>query len=150
MYLQTKYGPPVEIVSDRGSCFMDTVLQEYLKVLEIHHLPSAAYTPRTNGLDERGHRDITAIITKLSNGDPRKWLQLLPLEEFVMNSRISNSTGFSAFYLTHGFEPRLPGDELPALPPSSFDLSDEVDAANYTASELAKLLFRNSRYKLHG
>ena len=48
-----KYGSPAEIVSDRG--FMDTVLAEYLKLLEIHHLPSAAYTPRTNGLDERGH-----------------------------------------------------------------------------------------------
>jgi hypothetical protein len=143
-HIVCKYGPPVELVSDRGTCFMDTVFQEYLKLLEIHHLPSAAYTPRTNGLDERGHRDLKSIITKLSNGDPRKWLQLLPLAEFIMNSRISNSTGFSAFYLTHGFEPRLPGDELPALPPSAYDLSDEVEAANYTASELAKLGFNRA------
>ena len=132
-----KYGSPVEIVSDRG--FMDTVLREYMKVLEIHHLPSAAYTPRTNGLDERGHRDLKNIITKLSNGDPRKWIRILPLAEFIMNARISNSTGFSAYYLSHGFEPRLPADELPVLPPNFFDLTDSVDAANYSAQTLAKL-----------
>jgi hypothetical protein len=143
-HIVCKYGSPVEIVSDRGSCFMDSVLQEYLKVLEIHHLPSAAYTPRTNGLDERGHRDLKSILTKMSNGDPRKWLKLLPLAEFVMNSRISNSTGFSAFYLSHGLEPRLPGDELPVLPPSAFDPLDNVDAANYSASELAKLGFNRA------
>jgi len=51
---------------------------------------------------------------------------------------------FSAFYLTHGFEPRRPGVELPALPPSSFDLSDEVEAANYTASLLARLGFNRA------
>ena len=132
-----KYGSPVEIVSDRG--FMDSVLAEYLKLLEIHHLPSAAYTPRTNGLDERGHQDLKNIITKLSDGDPKKWTLILPLAEFIMNSRISNSTGFSAFYLSHGFEPRLPCDELPALPPGYYDLTDPGDIAFLSSNELARL-----------
>ena len=132
-----KYGSPLEIVSDRG--FMDSVLGEYLKILEIHHLPSAAYTPKTNGLDERGHQDLKNIITKLSDGDPTKWTKLLPLAEFILNSRISNSTGFSAFYLSHGFEPRLPGDELPALPPGYYDPQDQGDIALMSCKELARL-----------
>jgi len=36
-----KYGTPREIVSDRG--FIDETLKEYLKLLDIMHLPSAAY-----------------------------------------------------------------------------------------------------------
>jgi hypothetical protein len=132
-----KFGSPLEIVSDRG--FMDSVLAEYLKLLEIHHLPSAAYTPRTNGLDERGHQDLKNIITKVSNGDPTKWVKILPLAEFIMNARISNSTGFSPFYLSHGVEPRLPGDEIPAVPPGHYDLNDEGDVAQLSSNELAKL-----------
>ena len=132
-----KYGAPVEIVSDRR--FMDTVLAEYLQILEIHHLPSAAYSPQTNGLDERGHQDLKGIITKLSDGDPSKWTKLLPLAEFILNSRISNSSGFSAFYLSHGFEPRLPGDELPALPPGYYDLTDTGDIALLSSKKLARL-----------
>ena len=132
-----KYGAPVEIVSDRG--FMDSVLAEYLKILDIHHLPSAAYSPQTNGLDERGHQDLKRIITKLSDGDPKKWTAILPLAEFIMNSRISNSTGFSAFYLSHGFEPRLPCDAIPALPPGYYDLTDSGDIAFLSSNELARL-----------
>ena len=136
-HIVCKYGVPAEIVSDRG--FMDSVLQEYLKVLDIHHLPSSAYSPQTNGLDERGHQDLKGIITKLSDGDPSKWVKLLPYAEFIMNVRISNSTGYSAFYLSHGFEPRLPGDELLTLPPNYYDLSDSGDIALMSSRELARL-----------
>ena len=136
-YIVCKYGSPLELVSDRG--FMDSVLAEYMKVLEIHHLPTSAYTPRSNGLDERGHQDLKNIITKLSDGDPTKWVKMLPLAEFVMNSRISNSTGFSAHYLSHGVEPRLPGDEIPMVPPGFYDLNDLGDVATLTERELARL-----------
>ena len=64
----------------------------------IHHLPTSAYTTRSNGLDERFHLDLKNIITKLSDGDPPKWVKILPLAEFIMNSRISNSTGYSGFF----------------------------------------------------
>jgi hypothetical protein len=67
-----KFGVPLEIVSDRATAFLDQVLQEYLKILEIHHLPTSAYTPRSNGNLERIHRDVNAIITKLSRGEPHR------------------------------------------------------------------------------
>jgi hypothetical protein len=79
------------------------------------------------------------IITKLSDGDPSKWTKILPLAEFILNARISNSTGFSAYYLSHGFEPRLPGDDIPALPPGYFDLKDYGDVALLSSKELARL-----------
>jgi hypothetical protein len=56
-----------------------------------------------------------------------------------MNARISNATGFSAFYLSHGFEPRLPCDELPELPPGYYDLSDSGDIALLSSKELGRL-----------
>jgi len=48
-----KFGVPLEIVCDRASAFSDEVLQEYLRLLEFHQLPTAAFTPRSNGSVER-------------------------------------------------------------------------------------------------
>ena len=58
-----KFGVPLEIVSDRATSFLDKVLQEYLQILETHHLPTSAYTPRSNGNLERVHRDVNSILT---------------------------------------------------------------------------------------
>ena len=110
-----RFGVPEEIVSDRA--FVNDLLKEYLKVLDTQHLPSASYTPRTTGTLERGHREVNNIITKLCNGDPTRWDEFVPLTQFILNARINNATGFSAFYLCHGLEPRIPGDELPVPPP---------------------------------
>jgi hypothetical protein len=135
-----KFGVPLELVSDRASAFMDSVLGEYLNLLEIHHLPSAPYTPRTNGNLERMHRDLNAILTKLCMGEAGKWDLYISQAEFVLNSRKSDATGFSPFYLAHGLDPRIPGDELPIIPPGSvYDFNDAEDVAMYTSKELAIL-----------
>ena len=134
-----RFGVPVEIVTDRAKSFLDSVLQEYLKLLEIHHLPTTPYTPKSNGMCERMHRSLNAILTKLCAGDRRRWSFYLPQAVFALNVRRSNATGFSPYYLCHGFEPRIPGDALPHIPPNAFDLDDELDVAEITSQELARL-----------
>jgi hypothetical protein len=134
-----RFGAPAEIVTDRAKSFLDSVLAQYLALLEIHHLPSTPYTPRTNGACERMHRTLKDILTKLCAGDRLRWKFYLPQAVMALNARVSNATGFSPFYLCHGVDPVLPGDELPPLPPRAFDLNDELDAAVYTERELAKL-----------
>jgi hypothetical protein len=134
-----KFGVPLEIVSDRATAFLDQVLQEYLKILEIHHIPTSAYTPRSNGNLERIHRDVNAIITKLSRGEPHRWVDFVCQTEFILNSRIHSVTGFSPFYLAHGVEPRIPGDQVPEIPPRLYDLNNLQDVAGLSAEELASL-----------
>jgi len=129
----------LEIISDRAKSFLDSVLQKYLQLLEIHHLPSVPYTPRTNGAVERMYRSLNQIVTRLCMGDRHKWDYFLPQAVLALNIRRHDATGFSPFYLCHGIEPRLPGDELPAPPPKGFDINDELDVAAYTANELALL-----------
>jgi len=134
-----RFGSPLEIITDRAMSFFDSVLQEYLKILEIHHLPTTPYTPRSNGTCERMHRSLNGILTKLCAGDRHRWDFYLPQAALALNARKSNATGFSPFYLCHGFEPRLPGDALPMIPPSAFDVNNELDVAALTARELARL-----------
>ena len=85
------------------------------------------------------HRSLNNILTKLCLGDRYKWDYYLPQAVLALNVRKHNATGFSPFYLCHGIEPRLPGDQLPSLPPKAFDINDELDVASYTAQELASL-----------
>lgn len=134
-----RFGVPLEIVSDRATSFLDQTLQEYLKILEISHLPTSSYTPRSNGSVERIHRELKGILTKLCDGNVHKWDQYLSQAEFILNIRVNNSTGFSPFYLSHGIEARLPGDDIPAVPPGYYDLNDAGDVATLSARELSSL-----------
>lgn len=102
------YGAPVEIVTDRASCFMAEVLQAYLQLLGTRHLPSTPYHPQTNGAVERMHAPLVSIIAKLCGGDWSNWDCFLPQALFALSARQHSATGFSPFYLAHGVEPRLP------------------------------------------
>jgi hypothetical protein len=110
-----------------------------LKILEIHHLPTSAYTPRSNGNLERAHRDVNAILTKLCQGESHRWIHYVSQVEFILNSRIHSVTGFSPFYLAHGIDPRIPGDEVPSIPPRAYDISNSEDIAVLSSQELATL-----------
>jgi hypothetical protein len=131
-----EFGAPHEIVSDRGSSFNAKVLKEYLEIQRISHFPSTPYHPQTNGLDERSHRTLKPMITKMAQGAIDKWDLFLPSAVFSFNARRHTVTGYSPFYLCYGFEPRLPQD---IHPPVVFDLSKEEDRLQFTERELIRL-----------
>jgi transposase InsO family protein len=137
--LTCTFGAPVEIVSDRGAAFTSDLLARYLQILEIHHLKTTPYTPRSNGAVERMHRTLGDILTKLCAGHRTLWSKYLPQAVLALNSRIHSATGYSSFYLAHGCHPRLPGDELPLPPLCDLNLDDPVLVADATADELARL-----------
>jgi len=73
-----RFGAPRELITDRAKSFLDSVLAKYLAILDIHHLPSTPYTPRTNGCCERMHRTLKDILTKLCASDRLRWIFYLP------------------------------------------------------------------------
>ncbi len=48
-----QFGCPQEILTDRGSNFCANTLESYLRRLQVKHLRTSAYHPRTNGMVER-------------------------------------------------------------------------------------------------
>ena len=131
-----KFGAPNEIVSDRASSFMSTVLQEYLDLQRIHHYPSTPYHPQTNGMVERMHGVLGPMITKSCQGMASKWPLFVPTAVFTLNARVHTVTGCSPFKLVYGFNPRLPGM---IEPPFVFNLKNDEDAVLYTRKELESL-----------
>ncbi len=134
--LMLRFGAPEEIITDRASVFTGDVLKEYLAIHDTLHLPSSPYHPQTNGLCERVHGTLGAIITKMTEGCPPKWDEFLPAAVFIVNARTHQTTGFSPFSLVYGFQPRLPGD---IFPPCIFSTQDPAEVAMLTRTELNRL-----------
>lgn len=107
------YGAPREIITDRASVFSAQVLQEYMRLQRIHHKASTPYHPRTNGMVERMHGVMVPLLSKMCEGVPRHWDRYLPAAVFALRARVHEVTGYSAFKLVYGIQPRLPMDPKP-------------------------------------
>jgi transposase InsO family protein len=119
-----QFGCPSEIVSDRGANFMSDVLQRYLQKLNIKHLATSAYHPRSNGKCERLNGVIGHMLNKYVGAHRVRWDQYLHQALFACRVHISQRTKVSPFQLVYGIEPRVPQDPVR---PFLFDFSDPSD-----------------------
>ncbi|MCO5557579.1 hypothetical protein L7F22_011145 [Adiantum nelumboides] len=61
----TRFGTPLEIVSDNGPGFRKGLLMEVCKEFNISHRHSTPYYPQSNGLVEKANEIIAGIIKKM-------------------------------------------------------------------------------------
>jgi transposase InsO family protein len=107
------YGCPYEIITDRGSSFLAEAVKYYEKIQKIRHKCTTPYHPQTNGMVERMHATLGAMLTKLSDGNKERWDEFLPQALFSLRVKTHAVTKYSPFYLLYGIEPRIPGDTQP-------------------------------------
>ena len=103
----TRCGFPERLTSDNGSLFVSKKFRKWLRDKGIAHSRATPYHPEGNGVVERLHRTLNAVITKTieSKGN---WAKVLPMALYFVRCTPSASTGVSLFLLTHGWEPRTP------------------------------------------
>ena len=53
-----RFGPPLTLVTDRGTQFYSELAQKLTCLLGIHHIRTTALNPRVNGKIERTHRSL--------------------------------------------------------------------------------------------
>ncbi|XP_072398051.1 uncharacterized protein [Diabrotica undecimpunctata] len=70
---------------------------------------TAIYWPAANPV-ERKNRDLKPQLAILTGADHTSWKEQIPVVRFAMNSVKSQSTGYSAAFLTFGRELRTPDD----------------------------------------
>ncbi|MCO5564540.1 hypothetical protein L7F22_018202 [Adiantum nelumboides] len=61
----TRYGLPIEIVSDRGTHFLNEVIEYLLSEFMVIHNKSAPYHPQANGQAEHTNKIISFVLTKV-------------------------------------------------------------------------------------
>jgi len=101
-----RYGAPLEILSDQGRNFDGNVFREVCKLLDIDKVRTSSYRPQTNGLIERFHRTMNAMLAKVISTHQHDWNDFLPYVTSAYRNSCNEVTGFSPNYLIFGKEAR--------------------------------------------
>ena len=101
----SRFGVPSELLSDRGS--LSKVVAALLNMLKVVHIKTSAYHPQSNGMLERFHGTLKAMIHKTCP-EPKDWDKWLPYLLFSFREAPHTATGFSPFELLFGRDVRGP------------------------------------------
>ena len=105
-----KFGTPRCILTDNGTHFTLTMMNELIKQIGATHLYSTPYHPQTNGQIERYNSTMDAKIGTLSNARKTDWDEQLPFVTFNYNTSMHSSTKQVPFQMMYGRNPVLPFD----------------------------------------
>ncbi|XP_076438810.1 uncharacterized protein LOC143277793 [Babylonia areolata] len=104
----TRTGVPAEVLTDRGSQFTGSVMQEVYRLLSVRGLTTTPYHAQCNGLVERFNATLKAMLRRLSYEKPRAWDRWIPALLFAYREVPQESTGYSPFELLYGRTVRGP------------------------------------------
>lgn len=99
------HGIPRAIVSDRGKQFDNQMWARICQLMSIERRLSTAWHPQTDGATERMNSTLETYLRTYVCYDQSNWLRLLPAAELAINCRTTLATGFSPFFLAHGYNP---------------------------------------------
>lgn len=127
------HGCLKEILMDRGTHFVNEMLDSLCNELGVKHRLSTAYHPQTNGLVERFNRTLCESLAKYANEHQDDWDVYLTTVLFAYRTKRHNTTRHEPFYLMYGREAVLPIEfavktiqaELPEEKPQE-DLFDRI------------------------
>ena len=72
-YVFTRYGLPIEIVSDQGTHFINEVIDFLLEEFMVIHRKSAPYHPQANGQAESTNKILCIVLTKIVGNSRTYW-----------------------------------------------------------------------------
>ncbi|MCO5584110.1 hypothetical protein L7F22_038033 [Adiantum nelumboides] len=107
-YICSRFGTPLEILSDRGPRFRADLLDALLENLSIKHVHSTPYYPQCNGLVEKTNGVLCKIITKHVRDRPQDWNKHLTAALWAYRTSFKVSTQFTPYHLVYGQEALLP------------------------------------------
>jgi transposase InsO family protein len=114
-----RFGVPKRLITDRGTNFMSTLLEEICEFLGIQHAPTTAYRPQGNAQNERSHKDLHSYLAMfLAEADAENWENYLAHAAWIHNSSYHESLQTSPFEVVTGLTPRTTNSLLPDNTPS--------------------------------
>ncbi|KJZ68287.1 hypothetical protein HIM_12322 [Hirsutella minnesotensis 3608] len=97
------HGFPKTMTSDRGSNWVSKFWQRLCELVRTEQRLSTAYHPQTDGATERMNQEVLVYLRIFVAYAQTDWARLLPMAMLAINNRDSSVTGYSPFFLTHGY-----------------------------------------------
>ena len=103
-----RFGVPKEILTDRGSHFVNSVLKTIYTKLGIRHITTTPYHPQTDGMVERFNGTLKSMLKRSFCSFHGQWDLALPLVLGEYHSTPCRATGFTPAELLLGGNIRTP------------------------------------------
>ena len=100
--IMMRFGHPLEIVSDRGTHFLNDVICDITTKYLINHRKTTPYNPKANGLTERANGIIGKVLNKLVAAHKTDWDLKLPSAVHAYNTSEKTTTGRNPYFLVFG------------------------------------------------
>jgi hypothetical protein len=99
-----RHGVPKEITSDRGTEFLNKLVEELERTYHIKHIKTTAYHPQGNGQTERTNQTVKNILSKICK-EHQTWDFYLDSALHAIRTIRQASTDYSPFELVYGRKP---------------------------------------------
>ncbi|KAK3891254.1 hypothetical protein Pcinc_004851 [Petrolisthes cinctipes] len=103
-----RVGIPKQVLSDRGSQFTSTMMEELWRLLSVKGLRTTPYHPMCNGLCERFNGTLKKMLRRMAVEQPREWSRYISPLLFAYREAPQASLQFSPFELVYGKPARGP------------------------------------------
>ena len=104
----TRFGCPLELLSDQGRNFESTLFKELCKLLGIRKIRTSARHPQCNGQTERFNRTLLHMIKAYISGDQTGWDEYLNCFTSAYRATENETTGFTPNLMMLGRELSMP------------------------------------------
>ena len=100
--IMMRFGHPLELVSDRGTHFLNDVICDITTKYLINHRKTTPYNPKANGLTERANGIIGKVLNKLVAAHKKDWDLKLPSAVHAYNTSEKRTIGRNPYFLVFG------------------------------------------------
>ena len=107
-----KFGPPIYLVTDRGSEYANKEMAHLCTLMGIRHSPRTAYSPWTNGLVEVHNRNLGTHLRMFLHDTPKDWA--FQVHMYVMHITLNHFQN-SMFLFRKSFFTQDPENPLPSI-----------------------------------
>ena len=106
-----------QLISDRDMRFTSQMFKEICDLLKIKQNISSAYHPQTDGQSKRTNQNVEVMLCIFGNHRQDDWCDWLPMVQYVINVRCSESTKQVPYETWMGCIPRSHQPERPSRMP---------------------------------
>jgi hypothetical protein len=99
-----RFGVPLELVTDQGSQFMNSLMSELTNAAGIRHIGTIPYSKEENGLVERCNKEVNRHLRNIffDTDIQSDWSSYLSMTQMLLNSSIKQPLGVSPNTLLFG------------------------------------------------